>query len=276
MVVSLVEKFPLLKKDIKDLSEDAKEELLLRLNHESETMRNSFAKLVTRTQMQLRHSETTIGDLRTLFIEHEMEELANRVESTDTIPMVLNKVKRGNYWSFFNYEILESIITSCCKGTHLIAELDDYVSEFKAYCQRRVSEVPRGSLSGEHIDKQSIFKVKMDDSFHIQDTTLKRLKSIQYRLQKVLKMNPLQLVDVEDGCIELTFRYFNNAMAKLFPWGKEEKIALTEIGVQQLCYDKEVLLKINAALSSPPATTSSAPTYALQFSAAPTTDSTGA
>ena len=236
-------------------------------------MRNSFARLVTRTQIHLRQSETTIGDLRTLFIEHEMEELADQVESTDTIPMVLNKVKRGNYWSFFNYVILESIITSCCKETHLIAELDDYVSEFKTYCQRRVSEVPRGSLSGEHADKQSssIFKIKMDDTFPIQEITLKTLKDIQYQLEKILKMNPLQLVDVKDGCIELTFKFFNNATAKLFPLGEAEKVDLTEMGVQWFyCAGKEVVLKAKTNFS-----TQSAPIgdHTQPPSSAPVTDS---
>ena len=242
---SLVEKFPLLKKDIKSLSNDEKDELLSRLNHESRTIRTSFAKLVTRTQMHLCRSGNTREDLRRLFVECEIKELADRIESTDTIPTILDKVKQGNYWSFFNYELLASIITCICRETNLITELKGYVSEFKVYCQRRVSEVPSGSLSGKHSDKQSsTFKIKTDTTFHIKETTLINIKDIQYQLEKILKMKPVQLLDVEDGCIELTFRYFNNAVAKLFPLGEAEKLALTEIGVQRLCCGKEeVVLK---------------------------------
>ena len=253
IVVSLVEKFPLLKKKINDLSKDEKDELLLRLNHESKAILDSFAQLVTRTQMYLRHSEATTEDLKKLLIEREMKELVGQIESTDTIPMILSKIKQGNYWSFFNYELLASIITCFCRETHLIAELEEYVSEFKVYCQRRVSEVPSGSLSGEQSDKQSssTFKVKMDDTFRIQETNLEQLKSIQYKLQKVLNMNPLLLVDVEGGCIELTFRYFENAMAKLLPLREAEKIALSKIGVQ--CFNEEVVLKTKAtAISAQP------------------------
>ena len=193
--------------------------------------------------MHLRNLETTIEDLKRLFKEREMNELF--IKPTDTIPIILDKLKEGNYWSFFNYELLASIITCFCKETHLIAELDDYVSEFKVYCQRRVSEVPSGSLSGKQTDKQSmsIFKVKMDDTFHIQETNLEQLKSIQYKLQKVLNMNPLLLVDVEGGCIELTFRYFDSAMLHL---REAEKIALSKMAVA--CFNDEVVLKTKATV----------------------------
>ena len=48
----------------------------------------------------------------------------------------------------------------------------------------------------------------------------------------ILNKEPLLLANVEDGCIELTFRYFGDA--KLFPLREAEKAALAEIGVRWL------------------------------------------
>ena len=231
-----IEKFPLLK-DMKDLPKEEREELLLRLNDDSETIRTSFATLVTHTQMYLRHSKTTSWeDLRRLFVECEIKELADQIESTDTISMILDKVKNGDYWSFFNYKLLESIITCFCKEADLVAELSKYISDFKVYCQRRVSEVPRGSLGGQHIDQQSskLLRVKMDNIFSIQKSNLKQIQTIQFQLQKILKIKSLQLIDVDDGCIKLIFRLFDNAVSRVFPLGEEVKPALVEIGVRKV------------------------------------------
>ena len=245
---------------IKGLSKEEREELLLRLNYESENIRTSFASLVTHTQMCLCRFNITAEDLRRLFTECEIRELADQIESTDTIPMILDKIKNGNYWSFFNYRLLESIINCFFRQTVLVAELDHYVSEFRVYCQRRVSEVPRGCLGGQHTDKQSskVLGIKMDDTFSIQNCTLKQIQTILYQLQRILNIKSLQLIDVDEGCIKLFFRLFDNAALRLFPLGEDVKLALADIGVRSLhCGEKEVELKTttetpsNASLCTP-------------------------
>ena len=225
--------FPFLRVNIEVLTKEEKEELLFRLSDESKTILDSFARLVTHTQMHLRHSNTAADDLRTLFREKEIDELANQINSTDTIPAIWFKIKDGKYWSFFNYELLANIINCFCMGTPLIAELNGYLSEFKIYCQRRVSEVPRGSLRGEHVVQQSlssIFKVKMDDKFSVEQSNLQTVKNMQLQLEKILNKKPILLFDVEGGCIEITFRYFND----LSPLKKRERAALAKIGVIKL------------------------------------------
>ena len=174
--MSLTEQFPLLKVNIKDLTKEQKDKLLLRLNHESEEILEEFAILVTHTEEHLCNSQILVERLKTLFTESRRKELANEIKSTDTIPMIFETIRRGNYWSFFNYELLKTII-KCFGGPQLRAELDEYISKFKVYCKRRVSEVPRDSLTGGHTHKQSgsIFKVKMDKIFTF-DNTLRRYR----------------------------------------------------------------------------------------------------
>ena len=227
----------LLKEDIKGLPTEEKDRLLYRLTAESETIRNSFATLVTHTQMYLQHSDITAKEFVIWLKENQMIMLASQIESTDTIHDILNKVRDGKYWSFFNYELLANMITCFCKGTSLIKELDDYISEFKVYCQRGVSEVPYQSLTGGDQDTSSIFKVKMDDNFRI---PVLNLKKMQYKLEVILHKKPIHLVDIESGCIKLTFRYFDNN--KLFPLREAEKVALAEMGVQWLSYGEDTIL----------------------------------
>ena len=171
---------------------------------------------MTHTQGYLFDLNTSAELLKGLFTEGKRKELADQIESTDTISTIFDTIRRGNYWSFFNYELLKTII-KCFGGPQLRAELDEYISKFKVYCKRRVSEVPRDSLTGGHTHKQSgsIFKVKLDDIF---DITLEKIKEIQDRLYLTLNKEPLLLANVEEGCIELTFRFF-----RMFPSTEAEK-----------------------------------------------------
>ena len=257
-----LDKFPLLKKDIENLTAEERDELLHRLNQQSEDIRSSFAILVTHTLTQLQQSGTTAEALEMLIAEHGLEELTDQIDSTDTIPMIMKKVRKGKYWSFFNYELVAAIIKCFCKRTELIAELEDYISEFKVYCQHRVSEVPRGSFNGDHT-KDRCFKIKLDDSFSIKDIDLKKVKKIQYKLQRILNMKPLQLIDVEGGCIELTFRYFNKT--RLFPLSEAKKIALYELGFQWLRYGKDEVLLKKTAYSTPSSDISTFTTTAFPY-----------
>jgi hypothetical protein len=201
--------------------------------------------------MHLRRSSTAADDLRTLFREGEIEELANQIDPTDTIPAIWVKIKEGKYWSFFNYELLANIINCFCMDTPLIAELNGYLSEFKLYCQRRVSEVPRGSLRGEHVVQQtmSIFKVKMDDKFGVEMSNLQVVKNMQLQLEKILNKKPILLFDVEGGCIEITFRYFTD----LSPMKERKKAALAKIGVKWLRCFKLVKAETGTAAAFAPA-----------------------
>ena len=237
--MSIIERFPLLKCKVKDLSPQEKDELLARLNQESEDMLQSFARLVGRTVSYLiKHGVTTL-ELKAFFTHFEMVDLAESIESNDAIPEVMIKVKQGKYWNFFNYELLENMIRCYCKENDqsIIVDLQKYISDFKNYCERRLSEVPAGvltvNLAG--ITSKS-FKIKLDEMFAI-DSKLAVFKRVQYNIQKVLKMQPLFLVDVQSGCVELTFRYFGSKLTIT----DNQKHDLAAIGVKRVCYDEHEL-----------------------------------
>lgn len=167
------------------LSDQERDELLTRLSAESNTIRFSFARLVTRTLQCLKNSNVTIDLLVSLFRECEMDSLVNVIEPTDSIAEVMKKVKEGRCWSFFNYELLENMISLFCQ--QLTTELNGYISEFKLYCERRLSEVPAGAIMpGEAADKTPLFRVKLDDIFNV-DSKLGIFKKVQHKIQQILK-----------------------------------------------------------------------------------------
>lgn len=239
-----VDKFPLLDVNVmRELCEEEKDSLLTRLNAETKSICLLFGGLVAHTEKSLQNSNNSAENLVTFFRNSELEDLANSIQledlankiRSDSIPTVLTKVKKGGYWSFFNYEVLENMIHYYCDETPTVKHLDNYISKFKEYCQRRVSEVPAGTFTGDMSSKfaAKVFKVKLDQKFSI-SSPLDSIKHVQYRIQQILNRKPIVLVGVEDGCIQLSFRYFD-AMISV---GEKETACLTEIGVHSLTHIK--------------------------------------
>lgn len=251
-----VEKYPLLKEKMADLTDNQRDELLTRLNAESRTICSQFAVVVTQAQQKLWQS-VIAEDFITLFTTYKLEELAEQIDHSDRVFEIFEKIRKGNYWSFFNYELLEIIINAFLRDTSLVKEMANYLVKFKEYCQHRVSEVPRGIVNGENVDpnySSGMFKVKMDDEFCVQASDI---KDVQHKLQIILNEKPILLADVDHGCIELIFRHFNKA--GIFPIEETKKVALAEIGVVVIFDKDEVLFTPTITESAPaskPSTTS--------------------
>ena len=118
----LTENFPYLKEDIKGLSPKEKDKLLSRLNRESQKMVYSFADLVSRTETCLQNNPCITAENLKTFFTHCIKELGKKLKSCNTIPQIMQKVFKGDYWSFFNYELLKALINRFCKGTSAIME----------------------------------------------------------------------------------------------------------------------------------------------------------
>lgn len=190
----------------------------------------------------MQRSGVTTENLKTFLNHCELEELADEVEPTDSIPTVLRKVKSGGHWNFFNYELVADMIHTYCQNTHVIADLERYIYKFDVYSQRKVSEVPYRLIRDSHSDSQSvsILKVKLDDKYTISRINLGQVKQIQQKIGEVLNKRPLLLMDVWYGCVELTFRYFH----EISPLSEEQRLQLAEIGVKWWeCDGHKVCLK---------------------------------
>lgn len=215
------------------LSAEERDKLIARLENETISIKGEFAVLAARTEKFLEESSTTVHNLKTLFVIGDMDELADSIESTDTIPMVMRKIHQKKCWSFFNYELLKRIINAYCPTEPVAAELNVYITEFKNYCERRLCEVPDDALSIDmsDVDSKLVFSVKIDKNFTV---PVSDVKLLQDRLSRLLGSKQINLTEVEDGCFKLTFRSFKkfNVVDLM---DERKKIQLTSIGVRWLC-----------------------------------------
>lgn len=217
-------KFPYLV--VRDLSLEDKEMLIADLEVESENIHLKFASLVVKVEKSLERSDVTIENLASFFEFGGLKELANNVKSADTISEVMKKVTQGNYWTFFNYILLENLIAAFCRDEMITTDLNMYVTDIESYCKRRLYEVPitalKNHIMSQSADKKSQLCIKLDENFSVSFNNIKR---IQNRLSKLLGIKYLYLVDVNDGCIELTFRFFQKVDAVLTPELVERELA---------------------------------------------------
>ena len=227
-----------------DLTEEQKDELIMRLVNESDLIRTKFANLVTSTNKSLKNSNVEVRSL-ILTLKNGLDKL---VEDESDLTEAL--IKLSDYWSFFDYEILTSIISSHCKNdVNMQQEAESYISKFKEYCQRRLCEVPIDNFNTEIHKKTTKLYVKMDETFTV---PLNKVKMIERKLSSLLDTR-LHLLNIEDGCIKLIFNCFHK-INLLFPLNSQQEEDLLKMGVLRLCDDICIIMhhpKTNP-LSLPP------------------------
>ncbi len=221
-----------------DLSDAERDKLKRRLKMETKGIVNHFATLVGKTILALKNKGISISDLRAV-IEHSYSrngnKLINQLEKVTVIEISHVFRELYHFWSFFDYEILGVIITSCC--CDLKSDFDEYVLTFKKYCHRRVCEVPDNSFPNE-ISEQKKTYIQIDQNFinEIERMKMEDLKDIVDNLETVLKTN-LCILEIRDGCIILTFHCLHE-LDVLFPLSSKQEEKLQEIGVMRI-YSEE-------------------------------------
>ena len=166
------------------------------------------------------------------------------VMNAQTIPKVF--IALSNYLSFFNYDILDQIITEL--GTEEDKrELQKYKDNFQMYAKRRIYECsPQfGPVSETH--HADIF-VKVDS--HYESYTVVELQDFQNRLCELFHISSqgiLRLCRVEKGCFQLMFQVPYFVQQEIFPLSNEQKRALCAEGVIKLtCGNYEFVAKVCA------------------------------
>lgn len=222
--------FPLLNVDVLKLSDIEKNKLRTRLKAETEDICSSFGGLVSLIERKLQASDVTIEHLQTFFEHSEYPEMAKLICKTDTIHTVINKVKREGYWSFFNYDLLKKFVMyHFDEKSVIICKMNTYISKFTRYCQRKMSEVPAEVFNGDE-PTAKICKVKLDDKFCV-SSPMCDILMMQNKIGKILNREDILLVGVDEGCIQLTLKYFKDISTNEI---EECAAKLKEIGVQSL------------------------------------------
>ena len=236
---------------IRHLTDEQRDDLVTQLELESKTIRIKFASLVSKTALVI---DKTSDDLKYFFAGCGMKELANNIDSQDSISAIMGQVTEVKGWSFFDYELLEHFIETFCKDEEIIEDLKRYKLYFQGFCERRLYEVPVNifDMNLPHVHSEAKVVMKIDEEFFDEGTgirnlltsekpsavSLSKIKKIQHKLSKVLSIEHLTFLDAQEGCIELTFRHFeeNNPILSL---STLKGINLALIGVNKITCGSE-------------------------------------
>ena len=232
--------FPYL--DLSGLTHEQQQELGGRLRIESQKIMIRFQKLVSATIKSFQKRCVPLDDL----VSHVMtlgafkepcvqmpvfHHYFKELKAADTIPkvfMVLN-----DYFSFFNYHIIEHIIEEL--GTEEDkADLNRYKEHFNQYAKRRIFEsLPEfGPVSD--ADHSDIF-VKLDAQYD--NYTVAQIEDFRHKLSEILHLSSqgiLRLCRVDKGCLQLMFQVPSFVQQKIFPLSREQESTLEAMGVIML------------------------------------------
>ena len=244
--------FPYL--DLSGLTHEKQQELRGRLWSESRDIMIRFQELVSATIKSFKRRCVPLDEL----VSHVMalgafdpvfkgpqvpvfRDYFKELKAADTIPkvfMVLN-----DYFSFFNYHIIEHIIKEL--GTEEDkAELQRYKEDFKQYAKRRIFEcLPEfGPISD--ADHAGVF-VKVDS--HYEKYTVAEVEGFRHKLSKILLISSqgiVRLCRVDKGCFQLMFQVPSFVQHKVFPLSREQEKALATMHVIRLtCGKYQFLVK---------------------------------
>jgi len=249
--------FPYL--DLSGLTHEQQQELRGRLRFESQRIMIRFQELVSATIKSLKRRcvpldelvshVMTLGAFDPVFKESQVPVFCHcfkELKAADTIPkvfMVLN-----NYFSFFNYHIMEHIIKEL--GTEEDkAELQRYKKDFDQYAKRRVFECQPEFGPVSDTDQSDIF-VKVDS--HYDNYTVTQVEGFRHKLSEILCVSSqgvLRLCRVDRGCFRLMFQVPLFVQQEIFPLsGKQEKV-LTDMGVIRFtCGEYQFLVRFSMFL----------------------------
>ena len=235
-------RFPYL--DLKKLSERDKRALQCRLLKDSDDIISEFSDLIRFTitstagrvsVMELSNCLNTLGSYSptrkpTPLLRNQMDEI-KRAESVEEVFCVL-----GDYYSFFNYGVIEKIIVWF--GTPKDNKrFDTYTKHFKRFCERRTFECP-SNIFGYPVDKgKTNLTVKVEKSWDPNDgCSLENVLRLCNSLGEILEVNSetLYLCQIDEGCVELLFQVPSFIVEDIFPLSMEQQRSLASIGVPRL------------------------------------------
>ena len=252
--ISSASSFPYL--NLSGLTCEQQQELMGRLHFESEKIIMRFQELLSSTVKSLIRRNVSrdellihvmvLGAFKPVFKESQVPAFHHcfkELKAADTIPKVFLVLK--DYFSFFNYHIIEHIIKEL--GTEEDkAELQRYKDDFNQYAKRRIFEcLPEfGPVSD--ADHADVF-VKLDSQYD--DYTVAEIKRFCHKLSEILHISSqgvLHLCRVDEGCFQLMFQVPLFVQQQIFPLSREQEKALANMGIIRLtCGEYQFLVNLS-------------------------------
>ena len=155
-------------------------------------------------------------------------------------------IEIGNYFSFFDYDILELIVDTL--GTDGDRQsVANYKDEFIAYAKQRLI-IDLTSEDSPSTDSENPFNsvlVILDSLYDVCE--IEELKRLEINLSKLLNLKEgvLQLRKVRKNCVQLVFELPDFIIETIFPLSPDQESSLGELGVVRLdCGDYHFKAKV--------------------------------
>ena len=188
----------------------------------------------------------TLGALKHVFEMPQVPALHHRYTELKAAKTIYESfLVLNDYFSFFNYHIIEHIIEEL--GTEEDkARLRKYKEEFNQYAKRRIFEcLPEfGPVSD--ADHADIF-VKVDS--HYESYTVTQIEGFRHKLSEILQVSSqgiLRLCRVDKGCFQLMFQVPSFVQHEIFPLCRNQEVTLAAMDVIKLiCGQYQFLVSVS-------------------------------
>ena len=227
-----------------------------------------FASLERNTISMLKEKEVPLDEVKnyvlTLGVMHNESVYRDKpllLQERTRIETVLDfgslfLVLKG-YYSWFSFSIIEDLREDflCSAETGNDKVMNEYKSDFVAYCRRRIFECPKSMLSNPHSEGFVPLSLKVDENFNMY--SLNCVKEFEASICETLRLSKhtLQLCDVTDGCVTVVFK-IPSWLGDTITITSEQQQKLVHIGVIKLqiathtLYEVEVSVKYRKYVSS--------------------------
>ena len=190
-----------------------------KLRKASKTIVRKFASLERSTISMLKEKEVPLDEVKnyvlTLGVMHNesvykdkpllLQEKARIEAVNDFGPLFL--VLKG-YYSWFSFSIIEDLREDFLFNaeTEYDCGMNEYKSDFLAYCRLRIFECPKSMFSNPHLEGFIPLSLKVDENFNMY--TLNCAKDFESSISEILGLSKhaLQLCDVKEGCVTVVFK----------------------------------------------------------------------
>ena len=204
----------------------------MKLLDKTESMQRKFASLVFDVRKDLEKNHKKLEDVISLAQLHygKSDEIDRLFDGCTSFTEVFGRLSK--YYSFFNYGIIKLLVHKL-NSTAIAQKLEKYKKAFREYSKLRICECPSG-VFGSCEDKEKVYVLKTEKKLN---DSLEEYEKLQFQMNKVLGGKLLRLINVEEGCVQLTFRGFVEPELSL---SKENGQELRNIGVLCLTYGDQV------------------------------------
>ena len=203
----------------------------MKLVDKTESIQQKFASLVFDVQKALVKNQWKLEDvISSIKLHYRSDEISKLLDRSESIAEIFGRLSK--HFSFFNYSIIKLLVHKL-NSTAITKKLKKYKKAFREYSKLRICECPAGAF-GSCEDQEKVYKLKTEMKLN---DSLEEFEKLQFEMNKVLGGKLLRLINVEEGCVQLTFRGFVEPELSL---SKENGQELRNIGVLCLTYGDQV------------------------------------